>query len=389
MLIKRGIEVLVGAALMLVALLTVVPAVAQAQERGAAPARVVVSQGDSLWSISEEHLGPNATPRQIASEVERIYALNRDRIGPDPNLIFSGQEFSLPTAAGSSVRESATNKTAPAAQQIARPERGTVAQDTAKGGRTVKGQISEQQASLPNLPKVLASAAVPNIGSLARDAPPTSSPVISFQENMRYAVPSAVRSAVAASVGTLAEARTTAEGRRLLGWGVIALTLIVCALMAWKLPVRRYTRRDEKDAWGIKASYPAGGYSAGGYHAYAENSLDYYGTTPASVSTAPEQEPATNASKDKPTATEKGASPVGLGGIAQERRRQLTRRTSSKRLLLHNKRMWTRRRSVAKAHSAEARRLLRGAGLRRPAALEPRRSGRIKAARRVASGGGR
>ena len=384
MLIKRGIEVLVGAALML-ALLTVVPAVAQAQERGAAPARVVVSRGDSLWSISEEHLGPNPTPRQIASEVERIYALNRDRIGPDPNLIFSGQEFSLPTAAGSSVRESATYKTAPAAQQIVRPARRTVAQDTAKGGRTVKGQISEQQASLPNLPKVLASAAVPNIGSLATDAPPTSSPVISFQKNMRYAV----TSAVAASVGTLAEARTTADGRRLLGWGGITLTLIVCALMAWKLPMRRYTRRDEKGAWGIKASYPAGGYSAGGYHAYAENSLDYYGTTPASVSTAPEQEPATNASKDKPAATEKGASPVGLGGIAQERRRQLTRRTSSKRYLLHNKRKSTRRRSVAKAHSAEARRLSRGAGLRRPAALEARRSGRIKAARRVASGGGR
>jgi LysM repeat protein len=374
MLIKRGIEVLVGAALML-ALLTVVPAVAKAQERGAAPARVVVSPGDSLWSISEEHLAPNATPRKIASEVERIYALNRDRIGPDPNLIFSGQEFSLPTAAGSSIRESATNKTAPAAQQIVRPARGTVVQDTAKSGRTLKGQISEQQGSLPNLPKVLASAAVPNIGSLARDAPPTSSPVISFQENMRCALTSAVRYAVAASVGTLA--------------GVLVLTLIVCALIAWKPPIRRYTRTDEIDAWGIKASYPAGGYSAGGYHAYAENFLDYYGTTSVSVLTAPEQEPATNASKDKPTATEKGASPVGLAAIAQERRRQLTRRTSSKRLLPHNKRKRTRRRSVAKAHRAEARRLLRGAGLRRPATLEPRRSGRIKAARQVASGGGR
>ncbi len=374
MLIKRGIEVLVGAALML-ALLTVVPAVAQAQERGAAPSRVVVSPGDSLWSISEEHLGPNATPRQIASEVERIYALNRDRIGPDPNLIFSGQEFSLPTAAGSSVGESATNKTASAAQQIVRPARETVVQGTAKGGRTVKGQISEQQASLPNLPKVLASAAVPNIGSLATDAPPTSSPVISFQENMRSALTSAVRYAVAASVGTLA--------------GVLVLTLIVCALIAWKPPIRRYTRTDEIDAWGIKASYPAGGYSAGGYHAYAENFLDYYGTTSVSVLTAPEQEPATNASKDKPTATEKGASPVGLAAIAQERRRQLARRTSSKRLLPHNKRKRTRRRSVAKAHRAEARRLLRGAGLRRPATLEPRRSGRIKAARQVASGGGR
>jgi hypothetical protein len=192
---------------------------------------------------------------------------------------------------------------------------------------------------------------------------------------MRSALTSAVRFAVAASVGTLA--------------GVLVLTLIVCALIAWKPPMRRYTRRDKIDAWGIKASYPAGGYSAGGYHAFAEKTLDYYGTTPASVSTAPEHEPATNGRNDKATATEKGAGPVGLGAIAQERRRQLTRRTSSKRLLPHNKRKRTRRRSAAKANRAEACRLLREAGLRRPAALEPRRSGRIKAARPVASGGGR
>jgi hypothetical protein len=76
--LKRGIEVLVGMVLM-VATLAVVPAVAEAQEgmaatqdarganRGAEAAKsVVVRPGDSLWSISEEHLDPNATPRQIA-----------------------------------------------------------------------------------------------------------------------------------------------------------------------------------------------------------------------------------------------------------------------------------------------------------------------------------
>jgi LysM repeat protein len=382
--LKRGIEVIVGAALVL-ALLTVVPAVAQAQEGlgGAAPARVVVKPGDTLWSISEERLGPQATSQQIASEVERIYALNRERIGPNPNLIVSGQKFSLPTAAGSSVGESATNMTAPAAQQIARPARGTAAKGTAKGGRTVMGQISEQQASLPKVP---ASAAVPTIGSLATDAPPTSSPVLSFQESMR----SAVMSAVAKSVDTLAEARTTGDGRRLLGWGVVTLTVLVCALMAWKLPMRRYTR-DEKEVWGIYAGYPAGAYQT-----YARKTLDPYANTLASVPTTSvptvsEPEPATNGSKAQATALEKGASPVGLGGIAQNRRRQLTRRTSSKRLLPHNKRMRSRRRrSAAEAYSAEARRLLRGAGHRPRAAREPRRSsGRIKTARRVASGGGR
>jgi hypothetical protein len=106
--LKRGVEVLVGTAL-LVAMLAVLPAVAEAREgaasthdarkamRGAdtAPARIVVRPGDCLWSMSEERLGPDATPQQIADEVERIYAINRHRID-DPNLIFAGQKLLLP-----------------------------------------------------------------------------------------------------------------------------------------------------------------------------------------------------------------------------------------------------------------------------------------------------
>src|ERR687890_2675914 len=61
--------------------------------------RLVVEPGDSLWSISEEHIGPGATPPQIAYEVERTFELNRDQIGENPNLIFPGQEFFLVSAA--------------------------------------------------------------------------------------------------------------------------------------------------------------------------------------------------------------------------------------------------------------------------------------------------
>ncbi len=102
MLVKRGIEIMLGAVLMVVVMLAVVPAVAQAheqqrqEEEGRTPAFVVVRPGDTLWAISEERLGANATPRRIAGEVERIYALNRDRIGPDPNLIFAGQILRVP-----------------------------------------------------------------------------------------------------------------------------------------------------------------------------------------------------------------------------------------------------------------------------------------------------
>src|ERR671911_55900 len=70
---------------------------------------LVVEPGDSLWSISEEHIGPGATPEQITYEVERIFELNRERIGENPHLIFPGQEFFLgspaPVGAAAAVPE--------------------------------------------------------------------------------------------------------------------------------------------------------------------------------------------------------------------------------------------------------------------------------------------
>jgi len=363
--LKRGIEVLVGTALVVV-LVAMVPAVAEAQEGAAPAARVVVRAGDTLWSISEERLGSDATQQQIASVVERIYALNRDQIGPDPNVIFAGQELSLPTAGGSSAAEPATKKTAAAAQQSTRPGQETAVQ----GGRTINREPANQQASLPNLSKVPASAAVPTIGSLATDAPPTTSPIASFQENMRFAVRSAVRSAVEASVGTDAEAQTTADGRRLLGWGIIALTLLVGALMACKLPMRRSV--GDPEVWRI----PLGNY------AYSE-ALDLRSSSPQppllSAWLEPSAKPSVNGSKAEAAATQKSVSRDGLGRIAQ-RRRQLIRHGSSKRLPRRG------RRSAAEAYSAEAQRLLRGIVLR-TRAQKPRRSGRIKTARRIPRGG--
>jgi hypothetical protein len=94
------------------------PAVAEAQ--GIAPTkdpqqkgteRIVVSPGDSLWSISSERLGPNATPQQIASGAERIYALNQNQIGADPNLIFPGQRLLVPPVAGATPTRDATEPT--------------------------------------------------------------------------------------------------------------------------------------------------------------------------------------------------------------------------------------------------------------------------------------
>ncbi len=60
-------------------------------------ARYVVRPGDSLWSIAHAHLGdPTRWPR--------IYALNRDEVGPDPDLIQPGQQLRLPELHGEDVR---------------------------------------------------------------------------------------------------------------------------------------------------------------------------------------------------------------------------------------------------------------------------------------------
>jgi TolB protein len=57
---------------------------------------VIVKPGDSLWSISEERLGPEAPPQRVYDHTYQIYALNRNLIGSDPDLIFAGQRLSLP-----------------------------------------------------------------------------------------------------------------------------------------------------------------------------------------------------------------------------------------------------------------------------------------------------
>jgi Tfp pilus assembly protein FimV len=56
----------------------------------------VVRQGDSLWSIAAELLGPDASPARIAREVERLWQLNSGRISSGkPSLIMPGERLLL------------------------------------------------------------------------------------------------------------------------------------------------------------------------------------------------------------------------------------------------------------------------------------------------------
>jgi nucleoid-associated protein YgaU len=59
---------------------------------------VVVRRGDSLWVIAARHLGGAASNRVVADEWPRWYAVNRQVIGPDPDLIVPGQVLRQPPA---------------------------------------------------------------------------------------------------------------------------------------------------------------------------------------------------------------------------------------------------------------------------------------------------
>lgn len=57
---------------------------------------VMVRAGDTLWALAERALPEGADDAAITARWHRIYDLNRDRIGPDPDLIQPGQRLRLP-----------------------------------------------------------------------------------------------------------------------------------------------------------------------------------------------------------------------------------------------------------------------------------------------------
>lgn len=68
-------------------------------ERVTAPTgsdRVRVRAGDSLWAIAGRQLGPATPAARTQQEWPRWYAVNRQLIGPDPNLIRPGTSLRIP-----------------------------------------------------------------------------------------------------------------------------------------------------------------------------------------------------------------------------------------------------------------------------------------------------
>lgn len=74
-------------------------------DRAVAPTRVphlarettvLVRPGDSLWVIARRDLGAQASDADITARWHAVYAANRARIGPDPDLVTPGLRLLLP-----------------------------------------------------------------------------------------------------------------------------------------------------------------------------------------------------------------------------------------------------------------------------------------------------
>jgi nucleoid-associated protein YgaU len=57
---------------------------------------VIVTSGQTLWSIAQEMLHSNGSPVEVAKLWPQIYEMNREVIGEDPNMLQLGLELKLP-----------------------------------------------------------------------------------------------------------------------------------------------------------------------------------------------------------------------------------------------------------------------------------------------------
>jgi hypothetical protein len=241
------------------------------------PPALVVEPGDSLWAIAQERLGAGATPEQIAEEVERIHALNRGRIADDPNLLFPGQELRL-AAPGAQEAPATPQPAAPepaATEPVAEP---SGAEPSAAESPTT--DLEPVSASTATAPAVVQEeqepSAVEPAPTAPEEQPADQQPVAEEPVDQE---PAEGRSAAASpdaeqEAGELAEQQPVAEepvgqepavaagaqselddaqGRRLLGFGILALTLIAAILGVWRLFMRRPA--GDPGAWGTPPTF--------------------------------------------------------------------------------------------------------------------------------------
>ncbi len=212
--------------------LLVFPGRAEAQQQAPnnAQTTTTVQPGESLWTMAQARLAPDTPSERVALEVERIYALNQDRIGPDPALILAGQELLVPP-----VTEPATGEVV-ATPQSATPQPASPEPTTVRPEEEIPASAATWVEEAP--------------------APAAELPVLPEAERnftIREIVPQ-----VSTLVSPFSDLDDT-ERRRVLGVGVLFLTLVLALLMAWRLPLIRTVGDSSYSSW----EFYGEGYGAG------------------------------------------------------------------------------------------------------------------------------
>ena len=191
---------------MTVAMLALSPVAAEAQPVGERAPSVVVRPGDSLWSISQERIGPNASPRRIMKGAERIHALNRSRIGADPDLLLVGQVLSVPWSLSGPPNGSPNGRPAREASEESQAQESQAQESQAQESQGAKMLRADPKAKV-NLPE-------PHGAVLAPSA--------------RLA---ALKGTQLGALPEILSETSAGDRRRLLGLGIWALTLVLAAVV--------------------------------------------------------------------------------------------------------------------------------------------------------------
>lgn len=225
---------------------------AQGTAQGTASAErtvVVVKPGDSLWSMSEERLGPSATPQRVARLVERTYSLNGERIGADPTLIFPGQRLLVPPVSSEPSTDS-SKETVSQSSTAKASSSSTVGQE-APDAPEAPVAASEAPAATPAhargpaLPEAAPAVPVPAVRETAAQGS-SPSPFASVFE----AAARSVLSTGASLPSTLASTLDRYEvARQIVGVGLIAASLPIPVAVALAAVRRARVARRYKERW--------------------------------------------------------------------------------------------------------------------------------------------
>ncbi|CAA9546268.1 MAG: 3-ketoacyl-CoA thiolase, partial [uncultured Thermomicrobiales bacterium] len=196
---------------MTVAMLALSPVAAEAQPVGERAPSVVVRPGDSLWSISQERIGPNASPRRIMKGAERIHALNRSRIGADPDLLLVGQVLSVPWSLSGP----------PNGSPNGRPAREASEESQAQESQAQESQAQESQAQESQGAKMLRADPKAKV-----NLPEPHGAVLAPSARL-----AALKGTQLGALPEILSETSAGDRRRLLGLGIWALTLVLAAVV--------------------------------------------------------------------------------------------------------------------------------------------------------------